>query len=126
MSAKIEHANVTVSDPHQTARMLIDIFDWRIRWEGPGMQTGYTVHVGSDDSYVALFSYGDTVPSSEISYKRQGGLNHIGIVVDDIGATEAKVKEAGYTPGNHGDYEPGKRFYFHEENGIEIEVVSYN
>jgi hypothetical protein len=28
-------------------------------------------------------------------------------------------------PGVEHDYEPGKRFYFREENGIEFEVVSY-
>ncbi|MFT4811430.1 MAG: hypothetical protein ACI9LX_004807 [Paraglaciecola sp.] len=28
-------------------------------------------------------------------------------------------------PYNHGDYEPGRRFYFNLEEGIEIEVVSY-
>ena len=38
---------------------------------------------------------------------------------------EARVKAAGFVPGNHADYEPGKRFYFTENNGVEIEVVSY-
>jgi hypothetical protein len=35
------------------------------------------------------------------------------------------VKAAGYTPFNHGDYEPGRRFYFDGPDNIEIEVVSY-
>ncbi len=26
---------------------------------------------------------------------------------------------------SHADYEPGRRFYFHDEDGIEFEVVSY-
>jgi predicted enzyme related to lactoylglutathione lyase len=53
------------------------------------------------------------------------GLNHIGVVVADLEATEARVKAAGYVPENHADYEPGRRFYFHDHNGVEIEVVSY-
>ena len=36
------------------------------------------------------------------------------------------VKDAGFEPHSHGDYEPGKRFYFDDENGIEFEVVSYD
>ena len=46
-------------------------------------------------------------------------------VVDDLDAAEAVIKDAGLIPFSHDDYEPGRRFYFHEENGIEIEVVSY-
>ena len=44
----------------------------------------------------------------------------------DIDRMERDVRAEGFTPGNHADYEPGRRFYFHEENGIEIEVVSYS
>ena len=40
-------------------------------------------------------------------------------------AARDDVTAAGYTPGPVDDYEPGRRFYFHEENGVEIEVVSY-
>jgi hypothetical protein len=38
---------------------------------------------------------------------------------------EQKVKSNGFTPYNYADYEPGRRFYFDLEEGIEIEVVSY-
>ncbi|KAB2847362.1 MAG: VOC family protein, partial [Sphingopyxis terrae] len=52
-------------------------------------------------------------------------LNHVGIQVDDLDAIEAKVVDAGLRPFNHGDYEPGRRFYFFDPDGIEYEVVSY-
>ena len=32
---------------------------------------------------------------------------------------------AGLVPFNHGDYEPGRRFYFMDPDGIEYEIVSY-
>ena len=54
-----------------------------------------------------------------------GHMNHVGVVVDDLDAVEAKVKAAGFRTHNHADYEPGRRFYFDDENGIEFEVVSY-
>ncbi len=123
--ARLEHVNVTVADPDHTAAILCGLFDWQVRWAGKGMQTGRTVHVGTDDTYVALFSFGDAAPGREVSYHTRGGLNHIAVVVDDLDATEARIKAAGYAPENHGDYEPGRRFYFTEENGVEIEVVAY-
>lgn len=122
---RLEHVNVTVADPKQTAAMLCDIFDWNIRWEGPGMTTGHTVHVGEANSYVALFSYGHPADSTETSYDVKAGLNHIAVVVDDLDAVGRRVKSAGYMPGEVFDYEPGRRFYFREENNIEFEVVSY-
>ena len=123
--ARLEHVNVTVTNPDATAQVLCDLFGWRIRWQGPGMTTGRTVHVGGDDSYVALFSFGAPATPTSSSYATRAGLNHIGVVVDDLDAVEARVKAAGFVPGNHADYEPGKRFYFTENNGVEIEVVSY-
>lgn len=125
--ARLEHVNFTVADPKKTAAMLIDLFGWHIRWQGAGMTTGYTVHVGGDDDYVALFSYGPDAPHVEAgaSYHHVGGLNHIGVVVDDLDAVETRVKQLGFTPTNHGDYEPGRRFYFSDGDNIEIEVISY-
>ena len=54
------------------------------------------------------------------------GFNHIAVTVDDIDAMEAKVAAAGYEPRAHGDYEPGRRFYFYDHDGIEFEVVQYD
>lgn len=127
--SRLEHVNVTVADPKATAAMLSDLFGWHTRWEGSAMNgAGYTVHVGHDDSYVAVYSGsgGLSETGSDASYVTRGAMNHIGVVVDDLAATEAKVKALGYEPHSHANYEPGQRFYFHEENGIEIEVISYN
>ena len=127
--SRLEHINITVADPKATAALLSDLFGWHVRWEGSAMNgAGYTVHVGTDDSYIAVYSGSDpnqTVPKADASYATRGAINHIGIVVDDIDATEAAVKAKGYEPHSHADYEPGRRFYFYEDNGVEIEVVSY-
>ena len=47
-------------------------------------------------------------------------------VVDDLDATEARILAAGIETFSHADYEPGRRFYFNDADGIEFEVVSYN
>lgn len=123
--AIVEHVNLTVSDPQKTADFLCRLLDWKIRWEGEALQGGYTVHVGSDDSYLALYTHNKTKSSNESSYTSVAGLNHIGIVVDDLDDTEKRVIELGFTPENHGDYEPGRRFYMHDGDNIEYEFVSY-
>ncbi|PRY23564.1 glyoxalase/bleomycin resistance protein/dioxygenase superfamily protein [Aliiruegeria haliotis] len=126
-TATLEHANITVSDPKATAAELIDLFDWHIRWEGEAISGGYTVHVGNDTTYLAVYAPpGDKHRPEGSSYATLGGLNHIGVVVENIETAEARVKAAGYTPHNHADYEPGRRFYFDTSDGIEIEVVSYS
>ncbi|MEP6017373.1 MAG: VOC family protein [Paracoccaceae bacterium] len=126
MPAMLEHTNFTVKDPDATAKWMCDLFDWHIRWSGDGMTTGRTVHVGTDTHYLALFSYGDTQKSREETYRFTGGLNHIALVTDDIKAMETKVRELGFEPHNHGDYEPGLRFYFKDNDGVEFEIVQYD
>ena len=127
--ARLEHVNVTVNDPKATAAVLSDLFGWHTRWEGAAINGGFTVHVGSDDSYVALYTGpGGNEGQTEAvnTYLQRGGLNHIGVVVEDLDAVEVAVKARGYATHSHADYEPGRRFYFHEENGVEIEVVCYD
>lgn len=123
--AILEHVNFTVADAERTANRLCDLFDWKIRWKGASIHGGFTVHVGNDDSYLAIYSPGNIEGDAERSYWRSGGLNHIGVVVDNIEVTEDQVKAMGYEPHNHANYEPGRRFYFDNEDGIEFEVVSY-
>ena len=124
-SAILEHVNVTVSDPEKTAALLSDLFNWHIRWSGDSINGGKTIHVGSEGSYVALYSPGGETTVTGSSYENLGGLNHIAVVVNDLDVIEARVKSAGFTASNHGDYEPGRRFYFHDHDNIEYEVVSY-
>ncbi len=125
-TARLEHVNMTVTDPKATAAWLERVFGWKIRWEGAGMETGYTVHVGESDTYVALFTYPDTPEPMTESYTTKGGLNHWAVVVEDLDATEERVKAEGFTPKSHANYEPGRRFYFNDSDGIEIEVVQYD
>mgnify|MGYP001795093015 CR=1 FL=1 len=126
MTVVLEHTNYTVKDPDATAAWMCELFGWTIRWAGAAMSTGRTVHVGTDSHYLALFSPGDPGSATENNYATIGGLNHIAVTVDDIDAMENAVQKAGFTPCNHGSYEPGRRFYFHDHDGIEYEVVNYD
>jgi catechol 2,3-dioxygenase-like lactoylglutathione lyase family enzyme len=121
---RIEHVNVTVSDPDRAARLMEAVFGWQIRWQGPAQNGGRTIHVGSSDHYVALYTAPQRAYSEE-DFRKGRPLNHIGVEVDELDATEARVVAAGLTPFSHGDYEPGRRFYFLDPDGIEYEVISY-
>ena len=120
----IEHVNITVSDPDRSAALLSAIFGWHERWRGPARDGGRTIHLGSDRAYVALYT-GPDGQHADARYPKGEPLNHLGIQVDDLDAVETRVKAAGLIPFSHGDYEPGRRFYFFDPDGIEYEVVSY-
>lgn len=121
----LEHVNFTVADAPATAKWLCDVFGWKIRWQGPALAEGLSIHVGDDDAYLAIYTPKAGRPNPGSQKDRAGNLNHVGIVVDDLDAVEAKIKALGYPTHSHADYEPGRRFYFDDENGIEFEVVSY-
>ncbi len=122
---RIEHVNVTVSDAEASAALLQRIFGWRVRWSGPARDGGRAVHVGSAEHYIALYTSAADPAEREYEFMKGGPLNHIGVEVADLDVVEARVSQQGLTPFHHGDYEPGRRFYFLDPDGIEYEVVSY-
>lgn len=122
--AFIEHVNITVRDPERSAKLMHDLFGWHIRWQGPSLNGGRTIHVGDDQFYLALYtSQGAETPDD--AFRKGRPLNHVGIVVDDLDDAERRVVAAGLEPFNHGDYDPGRRFYFFDFDGTEFELVSY-
>ncbi len=123
--ARLEHINLTVSDPERTAAMLCELFGWHIRWAGGSIHAGHTIHVGTDDDYLALYTMPEASSQPVDSYRQVSGLNHIALVVDDLDGVEQRVIDAGFEPTNHGDYEPGRRFYFRDHDAVEFEIVSY-
>lgn len=122
----LEHVNITVTNAHKTAEMLCDLFGWKVRWNGPAKDGGTTYHVGTKEAYLAVYMPRETGDPIVSDHTEKGGLNHIGVVVENLEEIEKRVIQVGLVPHSHGDYEPGKRFYFDDEDGIEYEVVSYS
>ena len=117
----LEHVNISVTDPDRSAALLERLCGWKERWRGPSMLGGRTIHVGTERQYVALYT-GDQVKGD---FAKGAPLNHVALEVDDLAAAEGVVAEHGLEPFGHDDYEPGRRFYFFDWDGIEFEVVSY-
>ena len=103
----LEHANITVSDPEKTAAWMQAVFCWRIRWQGPALESGFTLHIGTETQYLALYCPADMQKTPSDPHGFLGGLNHIGVCVRDLVACEARAKKAGFTPREHAVYEPG-------------------
>lgn len=118
---QIEHVNITVTDPERSARLFEKLLGWHERWRGPSQMGGWTIHVGDDTTYLAIY----TNERASGGFAKGVPLNHVGVLVDDLDAAEQVVIDTGLEPFNHDDYEPGKRFYFFDWDGIEFEVVSY-
>ena len=118
----LEHANITVSDPDRLSALLQELCGRHERWRGPSQLGGRTIHVGNDRDYLALY----TNDGRGGPFAKGAPLNHIALAVDDLDAAETVVVAAGLEPFNHGDYEPGRRFYFYDWDGIEFEIVSYS
>ncbi|GAA4035090.1 VOC family protein [Parerythrobacter jejuensis] len=121
----LEHANISVTEPERLANLLKDMLGWVERWRGPSQKYGRTIHIGSTvengADYLAIYT-GDHVKGG---YTKGLPLNHLAFVVDDLEAAEAVVKAAGLEPFGHDDYDPGRRFYFFDWDGIEFEMVTY-
>ena len=71
MTARIEHANFTVSNPQATAEWMQSIFGWRIRWQGNSIADGKTIHVGSDTQYLTLYTSKDLAADNSPSPSNQ-------------------------------------------------------
>ncbi len=121
---RIEHVNVTVSDCKRTSDLMFSLFGWHVRWEGRAQNGGYSIHVGTKDYYLAVHTH-PHIKVPEGGFSKGVPLNHLSIEVDDLDAVEAKVVAMGLKAFNHADYDPGRRFYFFDYDGIEFEIVSY-
>src|SRR6476469_688423 len=99
----LEHCNITVSDPERSAALLEKLCGWHERWRGPSLLGGSTIHCGTEDAYIALY----TRDGAAGPVAKRAPLYHVGLLVDDLDAAEAVVKAVGLEPFNHGDYDAG-------------------
>lgn len=123
MPSYVEHVNVTVNDLDKTLHFLTTALpDFRVRHRQEEADRVW-LHVGNDSSYIAMSSYGKGARDGD------HGLNHIGLVVDDVEGVQKRLLDAGY-PRGFGDGEVlehpfRRRLYFLDNDGNEYEFVEY-
>lgn len=120
----LEHVNMTVTDVDRSAAFYQELLGLRLRWRGQTSDGREAAHVGDDRSYVAMFQA--TRPGEPDNDYASAGLNHFGFVVDDLAATRHRLTALGVRPHAEQDYNPGRRLYFLDPDGIEVELVEYD
>jgi catechol 2,3-dioxygenase-like lactoylglutathione lyase family enzyme len=119
----LDHVNMSVADLNQTISFYQQLLGMRVRWRGTTPSGLEAAHIGDERSYLALFEIGER-ERKEASYSELG-LNHFGLVVDDLDEAKRKLASLNIEPTMEADYEPGRRLYFLDPNGVEVELVEY-
>jgi catechol 2,3-dioxygenase-like lactoylglutathione lyase family enzyme len=119
----LEHVNMTVRDVEASAAFYGDLFAWQVRWKGQVGDGAPALHVGDDRQYLALFQ---ATTEGAVPYDYASpGVNHFGVVVDDLDAARERLDDLGIAVHLVADYEPGRRLYFFDPDGHEVELVEY-
>lgn len=120
---RLEHVNLTVTDLDRSIAFYSDLLDLHVRWKGPIDGDRLGAHVGDDNVYLALFEA--SAPGEVDHNYLTPGINHFGFVVDDLAEARERVQRLGASIHLEGDYDPGRRIYFFDPDGYEVELVEY-
>jgi catechol 2,3-dioxygenase-like lactoylglutathione lyase family enzyme len=120
----LEHVNMSVADLEHTIAFYQQLLGLKVRWRGTTPSGLEAAHVGDERNYLALFEIGER-ERKEADYEELG-LNHFGFVVDDLDDAKHKLAALNVAPTMEADYEPGRRLYFLDPNGVEVELVQYS
>ena len=127
MPAKLEHANLIVRDVDGMIRFLQTAFpDFVVRWEWTTEDAGRSLHIGTEDTYLALNEASRERAAKWVPYSGEPGTNHLGYVVDDVAALHERMTAAGYRDSTvPNDHPHRKRVYFYDDEGNDWEFVQY-
>jgi len=127
MATRLEHANISVGNIDGMIRFLQTAFpEFRVRGEGVSQDGTRWLHIGTDNTYIAL-SQAQVEPGTRFKpYSGASGVNHLAYVVDDVESLRKRLTAAGYrdsTPPNAHPHR--KRQYFYDPEGNDWEFVQY-
>ena len=127
MRIRLEHANLAVRDVDETLRFLKTAFpDFEVRHEGTTWRGLRWVHIGTDDTYIAVNQASDEPAERWVPYAGKPGLNHLGFEVEDVEALRQRLGAAGFTDSTVPNEHPHRRrVYFHDADGNDWEFVEY-
>jgi catechol 2,3-dioxygenase-like lactoylglutathione lyase family enzyme len=128
MKARLEHANLHVRDLDAVLRFVRTAFpEFEIRGHGTSWTGSRWVHVGSEDSYLALYQASRDPAEPWVPYDGKPGLNHLGFEVDDAEALRARMLAGGYRESTVPNAHPHRRrVYFYDPDGNDWEFVQYS
>jgi len=127
MTTRLEHANLIVRDLEGIVAFVRTAFpDFRIRMQGKGWGGERLMHVGNDETYLALHEARAEPAERWVPYAGKPGLNHLGYEVEDVEALRERMKRSGYQDTTVPNAHPHRRrVYFHDPEGNDWEFVQY-
>jgi catechol 2,3-dioxygenase-like lactoylglutathione lyase family enzyme len=127
MTVRLEHANFIVRDIDATIRFLRTAFpEFRIRFDGSDPKGRRWVHIGTDDTYIALTQSTVEPEQHWTPYVGLPGINHLAYEVNDVEALRERLRAAGYKDSTISNKHPyRKRVYFYDPDGNDWEFIQY-
>ena len=127
MTVRLEHANLCVHDIDGVSRFLQTAFpDFRVRHDTTDETGVRWVHVGTDETYIALNQAKAEAERRGNPYKGRPGLNHLAYEVDDLDALHDRLIAGGYRESAVSSTHPHrKRVSFNDDEGNDWEFVQY-
>ncbi len=127
MAVRHEHANLTVRNIEGMICFLQVAFpEFQVRGKGISQDGSRWVHIGTQETYIALSPAKATPEKLWTPYRGLPGVNHLAYEVDNVEALCERMKSAGYrdsTPPNAHPYR--KRVYFYDPEGNDWEFIQY-
>ena len=120
----LEHANITVNDLQEAVKFFQIAFPhFKIR--GGGISTREWVHLGDDDTYLAINQAKLSDLKVDKDYDKIG-INHIGFVVQDVEEIATNLLKNGYKRDFPKEIEQFRiRDYFADADGNQYEFIQY-
>ncbi len=120
----LEHINITVNNLQEAIKFFQTAFPhFKIR--GGGNELREWVHLGDDQTYIAINQAIKTASTSRNSYDRIG-INHVGFVVQNINEIAENLLLGGYKRDYPKQIEKYRiRDYFADADGNQFEFVQY-
>jgi catechol 2,3-dioxygenase-like lactoylglutathione lyase family enzyme len=127
MKPRLEHANLSVRDVDTMVEFLLTAFpEFELRHDARDAGDERWVHVGTAETYIALYQVTAEVEPSRAPYGGQPGVNHLGYEVEDVEALRARLSDAGYRDSSVPNEHPHRRrIYFVDPEGNDWEFVEY-
>jgi catechol 2,3-dioxygenase-like lactoylglutathione lyase family enzyme len=120
----LEHINITVSDLKESVRFFQTAFP-HFKVRGGGKEMREWIHLGDDDSYIAINQATHNHLKAEKNYDKIG-INHLGFVVDNVEEIANNLIKAGYQRDYPKQVERFRiRDYFADADGNQFEFVQY-
>lgn len=127
MKYRLEHANLCVRNVDAMIRFLQTAFpDFQVRRDVADDDGTRWVHVGTNETYIALNQSRLDPAEAWAPYGGKPGVNHLAYEIDDVEGLRERMLQAGFeesTPPNSHPHR--RRVYFYDPEGNDWEFVQY-